>query len=124
MEQIIIGMDGSSGAAGALRWALREGDLHGGPVTATLVWDYLNQHHSDGSTTFHPGYDSAAAQEALASFVIGAVGERDANRVGLNLVGSVAARRAVARPGGGRLDQGVGRGPRQRSSGGSGDLRC
>lgn len=91
MEQIIIGMDGSSGAAGALRWALREGDLHGGPVTATLVWDYLNQHHSDGSTTFHPGYDSAAAQEALASFVAGAVGERDANRVGLNLVFDLVA---------------------------------
>jgi len=39
MEQIVVGMDGSSGAADALRWAVDEGRLCDRPVTAILAWD-------------------------------------------------------------------------------------
>ncbi len=95
MERIVVGLDGSGCAAAALRWALRESDLRGSQVTATMVWDYLNQHHADGSVVFDPEYGAGTAQRALEAFVIAAVGESDANRVGANVVFDLAARGLV-----------------------------
>ena len=40
---IYVGTDGSAGAAAALRWAAREGELRNLPVTAVVAWDFLNQ---------------------------------------------------------------------------------
>jgi nucleotide-binding universal stress UspA family protein len=40
---IWVGVDGSEGAALALKWAVHEGELRAIPVTAVLAWDLLNQ---------------------------------------------------------------------------------
>ena len=62
------------------------------PVTAVLVWDYLSQHHPDGSTTFDPTYDAHRAGMALDSFVAAALGASDAERVDKRLVFDLAQR--------------------------------
>ena len=65
MERIVVGVDGSTNAQVALRWALAEADLHGAEVVAFMAWDYLNQRHVDGTDTFDPSYGSDQAREAL-----------------------------------------------------------
>ena len=65
MERIVVGVDGSTNAEVALRWALGEADLHGAEVVAVMAWDYLNQRHADGSDSFDPSYGSEGAREAL-----------------------------------------------------------
>ncbi len=40
---IFVGVDGSEGAAAALRWGVHEGELRSIPVTAVVAWDLLNQ---------------------------------------------------------------------------------
>ena len=69
MERIVVGVDGSTNAEVALRWALGEADLHGAEVVAVMAWDYLNQHHADGSDSFDPSYGSDEAREALRAVV-------------------------------------------------------
>jgi nucleotide-binding universal stress UspA family protein len=61
---IVVGVDGSNGAANALRWAVREADLHDIPVTAVLAWSYLDQHRA-AATSFDPGYTEDDARAAL-----------------------------------------------------------
>lgn len=65
MERIVVGVDGSSNAEVALRWALGEADLHGAELVAVMAWDYLNQRHADGSDRFDPSYGPDQAREAL-----------------------------------------------------------
>lgn len=72
--RIVIGMDGSDNAAGALRWAVEEADLHGTTAHALLVWSYLDQQHADPAAPFDPGYDAAAAKATLATWVSEAIG--------------------------------------------------
>ena len=93
VDHIVVGADGSDSSAQAIRWALGEADLRGCPVTAVLVWDYLSQYHPDGSTTFDPTYDAHRAGTALDSFVAGALGASDAERVDKKLVFDLASRR-------------------------------
>lgn len=38
--RIVVGVDGSPAAEEALRWAVRQGQLTGLPVTAVTSWDY------------------------------------------------------------------------------------
>jgi nucleotide-binding universal stress UspA family protein len=64
MERIVVGVDGSTNAEVALRWALGEAELHGAEVVAVMAWDYLNQYHADG-TGFDSSYGSDQAREAL-----------------------------------------------------------
>ena len=45
LRNIIVGVDGSAGAADALRWAVAEAELHDAAVTAVLAWGFLAQHH-------------------------------------------------------------------------------
>ena len=92
MDRIVVGADGSESSRNAIRWALREADLRGCPITAVLVWDYLNQHHPDRSTTFDSTYDAHRAGMALDSFVAAAVGASDAGRVDKKLVFDLASR--------------------------------
>jgi nucleotide-binding universal stress UspA family protein len=95
MERIVVGVDGSACAAAALRWGLQEAKLRDCAVTAVMVWDYLGQHHPDGSTTFEPGYDAHAAEQALDSFVVAAVGPTDRTRLGTDLVFDLPVRGIV-----------------------------
>ena len=65
--RIVIGMDGSDNAKGALRWAVEEADVHGASVQALLVSSYLDQQHTDPAAPFDPRYDEAAAKATSSS---------------------------------------------------------
>ncbi len=69
MAEIVVGIDGSEGAAHALRWAMEEAGYRGWSVVAAMTWGYLDQHHVDGSTEFVAGYTEADAAAALEAFV-------------------------------------------------------
>jgi nucleotide-binding universal stress UspA family protein len=87
MTGIVIGVDGSPGAATALRWAVREGAIRQLPVTALLAWDYLNQ-----GKDFDPEYGEKAARERLATAVEQAVGAAAAAGVEQQVVCDLASR--------------------------------
>jgi len=91
MNEIIVGLDESEGAAEALRWAVREGDLRGRPVRAVLVWDYLDQHRLDGPNAFDPTYDESLAEKVLAEAVTHAVGPAPAEAIARTTVCDRAA---------------------------------
>jgi nucleotide-binding universal stress UspA family protein len=76
MTKIIVGVDGSEGAAAALRWACDEATLRGDTVEAVLAWGLLNQLHIPaGKRDFDPHYGTAEADEALRWYVDEAVGQ-------------------------------------------------
>ncbi|MCO8127763.1 universal stress protein [Acidimicrobiia bacterium EGI L10123] len=75
MERIIVGVDGSEWSADALRWAQHEARIRDATVTALLAWNFLDQHHVDGETTFDPHYGEAEAQRALDVLVQRALGD-------------------------------------------------
>jgi nucleotide-binding universal stress UspA family protein len=62
---IFVGVDESAGAAEALRWAAREGQLRGWSVTAVLCWGYLDQHQATPDRPFNPSYSIDDARAAL-----------------------------------------------------------
>lgn len=97
MSEIIVGVDESDGAAQALRWAAREGELRGWQVRAVLVWDYLDQHHLDGGDGFDPAFDESAAEQTLAEAVTRAIGP--------DAAASVARTTVCDRAGQGLIDQ-------------------
>jgi nucleotide-binding universal stress UspA family protein len=70
MERIVVGVEESSGAADALRWAVRERQLRDGTLTAVLAWTYLGQHHGGGDDAFQPDYDVADAAQALDELLV------------------------------------------------------
>ena len=74
MGHIVVGVDESAGAASALRWAVRESETRGWPLTAVLAWDFVNQHHAIGETRFDPEYGEADALNALNAIVARAIG--------------------------------------------------
>jgi nucleotide-binding universal stress UspA family protein len=95
MENIVVGVDESKGAAEALRWAVREGKLRGLPVTAVLAWGWLDQHYAPGPEAdeaaegdrgvfdrarFDHDYgegDAAQALESIVRLVLGTVAAAD-----------------------------------------------
>ena len=66
---IWVGVDGSEGAALALRWAVHEGELRNIPVTAVVAWDLLNQWSLVQSETFDPDFDDDKALALLDGWV-------------------------------------------------------
>lgn len=84
MTGIVVGVDGSEGAAAALQWALSEGRLRQWDVTAVLAWGFLDQHHLAVEHGFDPRYSGADAKAALDGYVEDAVGAAAA------LVGRIA----------------------------------
>lgn len=66
MERIVVGIDGSAGADGALRWAWREAERWDAELEVVLGWSYLDQ----PSERFDPDYAEpqarARVEEALA----------------------------------------------------------
>lgn len=71
--RIIVGVDGSDGAAAALRWAWSEAQLRQLQMTAVMAWDYLDQ-HAGGTRDFDPSYGEDGADAALRSAVENALG--------------------------------------------------
>lgn len=76
MHKIFVGVDGSAGSAGALRWAVEEGTARGVPVVAVLAWGYLDQHHALPATEFDPQYGEPQARQALEVAIVDALGDR------------------------------------------------
>lgn len=74
MRTIVVGVDGSDGAAHALRWAAAESAVRGWPVEAVLAWGFLDQHHTIADERFDPGYSPEDAKGALDSYVEAALG--------------------------------------------------
>jgi len=91
MAGIVVGVDGSDGAAGALQWAAREARLHRWDLTAVLAWGYLNQHHSDLSV-FDPEYSTPQAEEALRTYIGKVLGPDEAADVRQRTVCDLPAR--------------------------------
>ncbi|HEX6425621.1 MAG TPA: universal stress protein [Acidimicrobiales bacterium] len=91
MTEIVVGVDGSEHSAAALRWAAREAELHGGTLTAVLVWDLFNQRHPDGTKRFDPEYDDAHADAALLAAIESALGPEAAASVARRPVCDVPA---------------------------------
>ena len=60
MGLIIVGVDASEGAEGALDWALREGALRGDVVEVLGAWSYLDQGALSGKD-FEASFDEATA---------------------------------------------------------------
>ncbi|MFP3900681.1 MAG: universal stress protein [Acidimicrobiia bacterium] len=65
MGHVVVGVDGSDGAAEALRWAAREAALHGHTVTALYAWGFIDRHHEGGDRTFDPAFGEDEARAVL-----------------------------------------------------------
>jgi nucleotide-binding universal stress UspA family protein len=93
MNRIVVGLDESMGAAEALRWALREAELRGGEVDATLAWGFLDQHHRVvEDVSFDERYGESAAVAALEEYVRAVTGPEPSVMVRLSAVRGQAAR--------------------------------
>jgi nucleotide-binding universal stress UspA family protein len=91
MGRIVVGVDESAGAAAALRWAVREGDVRGWSLTALLAWGFLDQHHASVGAPFDPAYGEADALAALDAIVARVVGTARAATVEQKVVCDLAA---------------------------------
>lgn len=69
MNRIVVGVDESSTAGAALRWAQAHGAARAWPVTAVMAWDYLDQHHLGDREPFDPEYDAEAALRVASELV-------------------------------------------------------
>lgn len=74
MGDIVVGVDGSDGAAHALRWAVAEAALRASTVQAVLAWGFLDQHHAGPVERFDPQYTANEAKAALNSYIEAALG--------------------------------------------------
>ena len=89
--RIVVGVDGSDGAAKALRWAAREAAARDWSVTALMAWGLLDQHQPMKGAEFDPHYDEAQARAALDRYVEAALGTLEATpRVDREVVCDVA----------------------------------
>jgi nucleotide-binding universal stress UspA family protein len=71
---IVVGIDESSAAQDALRWACAYGRLRQQPVTALTAWDYIEQRHAERDAPFDPHYSPELAEQALHQIVERALG--------------------------------------------------
>lgn len=92
MGTIVVGVDGSEGAAHALHWAMAEAEHRGWVVRAVLAWGFLDQHHGDLSESFDPGYSATDAQDALSTYLTEALGAEAADTVERFVVTDLPAR--------------------------------
>jgi nucleotide-binding universal stress UspA family protein len=91
MTGIMVGVDGSSNAGAALRWAAVVAGRRGSPLTAVLAWNTLDQHHPDGEPRLKPDYGSDDAMAALDAYVRTALGSDGAEAVERSVVAGHAA---------------------------------
>src|SRR5919109_4643956 len=103
MADIVIGMDTSTGAAAALRWAVHEAEARDWAVTALLAWGLLDQHHAPPDERFDPGYTEADARDSLDAAIDAAVGTEAGEEIERRVVCDLPARALVAAAEGARL---------------------
>ncbi len=77
MNQIIVGVDGSAGAARALRWACEEADRRDWPVTALLAFE----RHATDDLGLDEVWTDGDARKALDAYVLEALGPVQAEDV-------------------------------------------
>lgn len=70
--RVVVGIDGSDGAAGALRWAAREATAREAVLVPVLAWTYLDQ---PGTEPFRPDFTEDDAVAFLAAAVEDALGD-------------------------------------------------
>lgn len=99
---VVVGIDGSEGAAAALRWAHHEAQLRDLKLTAVMAWSYLDQHHPGGGHDFTPDYGQDQAGAALDAAVQETLGA-DAGSVRANAVCDLAARALIEASAGAEL---------------------
>ncbi|MFZ6004102.1 MAG: universal stress protein [Actinomycetota bacterium] len=92
MGSIVVGVDGSEGAAQALRWAAAEAACRGWFVQAVLAWGYLDQHHTIVAERFDPAYTARDAERALDSYIKAALGAEGSEGVERHLIADLPAR--------------------------------
>ncbi len=74
MRRVVVGIDESEGAGGALAWAAAEARYHDAELVAVLAWGYLDQHRATPGAEFDPDYhdaDAAEAADAILERVLG-----------------------------------------------------
>jgi nucleotide-binding universal stress UspA family protein len=102
MTEILVGVDESEGAAQALRWALREGELRRADVTAVLAWGWLDQHQATPAA-FDPHYDEPQARAALEAIVAKVLGGPPPAALRLEVICDLAAPALIKRSAGADL---------------------
>lgn len=71
---IVVGVDESTYARAALRWAVAHAAVHRARVHAVMAWGFIDQHHLEPDAAIDPHYDSTVAAKVLADLVGRAVG--------------------------------------------------
>ena len=82
--RIVVGVDASDSSMEALRWAVRQADLTGASVEATIAWHYpllLGGYAWPPFGMLEDWDFPAQAGKLLADSIAGAVGERDRARI-------------------------------------------
>lgn len=88
---IVVGVDESTGARDALRWAVAEGAIRQAEVLAVLAWGFLDQ-HTDVLEKFSPDYTGADAEAALGRMIEEALSAEQASSVRRHVVCDLPAR--------------------------------
>jgi nucleotide-binding universal stress UspA family protein len=70
--RIVVGVDGSSSAGAALRWAARQAELTGGSVDAVIAWEYPPAMAGYGMAPV-PDYNDSAFREVAEKTVTEAI---------------------------------------------------
>lgn len=66
-QRIVVGVDGSSGADGALRFALEEAKLRAARLEIVLAWGLLDQPGVPERAAFDPGFGEDDARALIAA---------------------------------------------------------
>jgi nucleotide-binding universal stress UspA family protein len=74
-RNIVVGLDESTHAASALRWAVAHALEGHDRITAVLAWGYLDQHHLEHDAPFDVHYSATIAAKAVDDLVRRAVGD-------------------------------------------------
>ena len=81
LRTIVVGVEGSAGAAEALRWAVAEGELHNAEVIAVTAWGFLDQHQRIVAERFDTSDGQDEALATLRTSITDAVGPALARNV-------------------------------------------
>jgi len=96
MDTIVVGVDGSTGSAAALRWAVREATRRRDRVIAFFAWGYIPPGHAGDGRTFDAEYSTAEAAAALAAAIEHAVGNDEANGIEQRVMCELAPKALLA----------------------------
>jgi len=91
---VVVGVDGSTHARHALKWAHEEAQRRNAPLHAVLAWGLLDQHHIESDTPFDPRYGADDARAVLEQCIDAALGDERADVTPI-VVNDLAARALI-----------------------------